>query len=290
MKSKKVRIVSIALALVMMLTLAVATGCAKEVPEQKPVIVIAAFGTSVPEAQKNLEDADTMVRERFPDYEVRWALTAQFIINKLRKAGQTTLFERKVPIKSVEEVYSDLRNEGKTNVAVQCLFVMTGGEFRQVLMVSTKGLNVKYGYPLLTAAENIQNMVRALSPTFGDRDTVTILCAHGNEHHPEFNSPLIEMDKYVRKSYENVFLATVEGPPGTKQAFADARKSGCNKVKFIPLMIVAGDHIKNDVMGDDPESWKMQLGLPATAGTGMGSNPAVMEIYLKSLERVLSQF
>jgi len=268
-------------------------GCAKEgtlTNETKPVIVIAAFGTSILEGQKNLEDADTIVRERFPGYDVRWGLTAQFIINKLRKTGQTTMFERKVPIKSVEEVYADLRKEGKTNVAVQCLLVMAGGEFSQVLMVPTKDLNVKYGYPLLFAPENIQNTVRDLSPKFGGTDTVTILCAHGNGHHPIYNAPLIEMDNYLRKNYKNAFLATVEGAPGTEQAFADARKSGCKKVKFIPLMLVAGDHITNDVMGDDPDSWKSQLGLPATAETGMGSDPAVMEIYLKSLDGVLSQF
>lgn len=258
--------------------------------ETEPVIVITAFGTSVLEAHKNLEDVDTMVRDRFPDYEVCWAFTSQSIINKLRDAGKTTIFAREVPIKSLEEVYADLVKEGKTNVAVQCLLVVAGQEYQEVLGIPTTGLNVKYGYPLLSCAENIQDTVRALSPEFGDADTATILCAHGNGRHPELNAPLIKMDNYLRANYENVFLCTVEGPPGTEQAFADVAKSGCKKVKFIPLMIVAGDHIINDVMGDDPESWKMQLGLPATIETGLGSNPAVIEIYLESLESVLSQF
>ena len=56
------------------------------------------------------------------------------------------------------------------------------------------------------------------------------------------------------------------------------------------MMLVEGDHITNDVMGDEPESWKVLVGLPATNATGMASNPAVMEIFLKSLENLVSQF
>ncbi|MDY6910802.1 MAG: sirohydrochlorin cobaltochelatase [Chloroflexota bacterium] len=257
--------------------------------EVEPVIVIAAFGTSVASGQENLEDFDTMVRERFPDYDVRWGLTAGFIINKLRKAGQTTLFEREVPIKSVDEVYADLRAEGKTNVAVQCLLMMPGSEFREVLSFSTAGLNVKYGYPLLFSPENMQNAMQILADNFAGGDAATILCAHGNDHHPDYNAPLIEADEYLRANYDNVYLASVEGPPGT-DCFTDVAESGAKKVHFIPFMIVSGDHIENDVMGDEPEAWKVELGLPATADTGLGSNPEVMGIFMDSLDSVLSQF
>ncbi len=255
----------------------------------EPVIVIAAFGTSVPEAQRNLEDFDTMVLERFPDYEVRWALTSQFIVKKLREAGQTTLFDRKVPLNTLEEVYAALRKEGKTTVAVQPIHVSTGQEFHEVVMTPVKGLNVRCGLPLLVYHEEIEEFAKVLSSKFGRVDTVTILCGHGNDHQPQFNASLVELDNIVREKYENVFVATVEGQPGTEQAFADVRASGLEKIKFVPLMIVAGDHIMNDVMdADDPESWRAQLGLEATAETGLGSNPAVMAFYLERLERLLS--
>lgn len=255
----------------------------------QPVILIAAFGTSVPEGQKDLEAFDSMVLERCPGYDVRWGLTAGFIVNKLRKAGQTTMFERKVPIKTVDEIYSDLRAEGKTNVAVQCTLMMVGAEFREVLSFPTDGLNVKYGWPLLFAPENMQNAVTALADEFGQADTATILCAHGNAAYPEFNAQLVETDTYLRANYENTYLACVEGPPGT-DCFADVLASGVTSVRFIPFMLVAGDHMENDVMGDDPESWKSQLGLPATSARGLGSNAAVMEIFLDSIEDVLGQF
>jgi sirohydrochlorin cobaltochelatase len=259
--------------------------CAREA---KPVIVITAFGTTVPKGQKDLESFDSMVVKRFTGYDIRWALTSSMVIERLRKAGKTTLFDRKVPVKSLDEVYSDLRLEGKTRVVVQSLHIMTGAEFNEMLSVPTKGLNVKYGYPLLFGDTKIEDIARALSTGFASGDTVTVLTAHGNAEHPEFNAPLVELDTFLRTHYNNVFLCTVEGPPGT-DAFAKVKTSGVKKVHFMPFMIVAGTHIDNDVMSDDPASMKMQLGLPATCASGLGSNPQVMEFYIRSIEKTLSQ-
>ena len=133
-------------------------------------------------------------------------------------------------------------------------------------------------------------MAKALSSEFGGPDTATIVIAHGNERHPEYNAPLLEMDRYLRAHHDNVFLGTVEGPPGSAPAIKAAKASGLTKVKFVPLMLVEGDHISNDIMGDEPESWKTQVGLPATNATGLASNPAVMEIPLKSIEALIAQF
>lgn len=255
-----------------------------------PVIVIAAFGTSMPCGQKNLEDFDKMVLERFPNADVRWALTSKMVAKKLKNSGQHTIFARKVPIKNLDEVYADLVKEGKKNAVVQSLHNMVGTEFRKVLSSPSKGLNVKYGYPLLFDPSNIKNVADVLSGDFGSDNSATILCGHGNETHPEFNAALIELDKHLADNYKNTYVCTVEGPPET-EAFAKIKANKkITSVRFIPLMIVAGDHIENDVMGDDENSWKSQLGLPATAQTGMGNNPKVMEFFLQSIGSALRQF
>ena len=256
----------------------------------KPVIVITAFGTGSAVGQKDLENVDRLVTARYPDHEVRWVITSRIIRKKLLTSGQTTLFERQVPLKSLEEVYADLRKEGKRNIVVQCLLITAGSEYSDALMVATDDLNVEYGYPLLALPENIARTAGALAPKFGDKDTATIICGHGNPDALAFNVPFIQMDKYLRKHYKNVFLTTLDGPPGTEPAFADARKSGLPKVKFIPFLIVGGGHLSKDIMGDDPESYRNQLGLPATAEAGLGNNPAVMSIWMESLDWTLAKF
>lgn len=268
-------------------------GCsaAKESSGVKPVIVLAAFGSSYDTGEKNLDDIDKAVREKFPEYEVHWAFTAQQIIDGLAEAGKTTYFEREVPIRNLEQVYEQLLEEKKTSVLVQSLHTQVGAEFREVVSTSTKGLNVKYSYPLTFYPENIQNAVNALAGEFGDpADTATILCAHGNEAHPENNAQLIEMDTYLRANFDNTFLACVEGPPAFDGAMKDVIASGVDKVKFVPFMLTYGDHITNDVMSDEPDSWKTQLGLEATCADGMGANPDIMDIFIKNMEAVLSQF
>lgn len=255
----------------------------------RQVIVITIFGSSSSEGQKNLEDVDTMVRKRYPAHDVRWALTSEFIIKKLRESGRSTMFERKVPVQSLEEVYNDLRREGLSKVSVQSLLVTAGSEYNDILITPVEGLDVEYGYPLLTPPDNIERVAHALEPKFGDSETATVLCSHGNAKHPGYNAQLLLMEKYVRKHYHSVFLVTLEGPPGTEAAFAEIKKSGFKKVKFIPLLIVSGEHIARDIMGDGPKTYKSQLGLPASAESGMGSNPAIINIWAESIDWTLAR-
>ena len=56
-------------------------------------------------------------------------------------------------------------------------------------------------------------------------------------------------------------------------------------------MIVAGDHAKNDMAGDDPDSWKEQFrsaGYQVTCHLkGLGEFPQIRKIFLRHLEAIL---
>lgn len=260
-------------------------GCIAPVAKQNPAIVLAAFGTSVPEAQKALENIDTQVRAAYPAHEVYWAFTANFIVNKLRKSGQHTLFARKVKLQSLPEVYETLSRQGVTQAVVQSLHVSPGQEYNEVLKCPTRGIRTTYGLPLLANANNIAEFATVLSPRFSDQtDEITLLCGHGNDHHPEYNQALIELDTYLRKTHKNTYVATVEGQPGTDKVFDEIKGSGFTKIKFVPVMIVAGDHIMNDVMSDEPDSWKSRLNMQSVrADKGLGENPAVIDLFIARL-------
>jgi len=261
------------------------------VDESKPVILITAFGSSYESGQKNLEDFDTAVRETFPGTEVCWGFTADFIVNKLRNKGVETIFARGVPLMTVEEAYEHLRAEGKKDVLVQTLFMMVGSEYRQALNTPTNGLNVKYSHPMLYYPENIQNIVNALESDFGDpADTVTILCAHGNEKHLEYNAELIQIDKYLRENFDNTYLAVMEGTPEFDQILKEVEEKGLPKVKFVTLMLTYGDHMSNDAMGNEEDSWKTQLGMEGSATNGLASHSGAQEVFIDNMKRVMNQF
>ena len=57
----------------------------------------------------------------------------------------------------------------------------------------------------------------------------------------------------------NIFLATVEAYPSMTSLLPMLKTYGPKKITLAPFMIVAGDHAKNDMDGDDPSSWKSQL-------------------------------
>jgi len=258
----------------------------------KPVIVITSFGTSVAEGLKDLENVDTLVTSHYPGYDVRWVFGGISVRETLLKTGRSMIFKRKVPVRSLVELYADLRKEGKHNVAVQYLFLLPGskGTDPHMAVGDTKGLNVEFGYPLLAPPDNVARVADALAPHFGSKDTATLICAHGNGEVPTLNVPLLQMDSYVRKHYKNVCLATVVGPPGTEMAFADIKKAGLKKVKFYPMLFVAGDRLTQAIMSDDPKSFKNQLGLQATTEAGLGSNPEVMKIWMESIDWTLARF
>jgi len=263
-----------------------ATGAAaapKPVSRDRPAIVIVAFGTSVPEAQAALEHVDDRVRAAYPGREVRWAFTARTIVDKLRRRGQETLFARKVPLRTVDEAYADLLRDGWTRAVVQSLHVVPGQEYEEMKAVDPGGLRVADGEPLLRDDGAVARLAEILSRRFGGAGEVTVLCGHGNDRYSTYNEMLVKLDRIVRQRYPNVFVATVEGEPGSDRALADVRASGASRVRFVPVMIVAGDHIMNDVMGDEPESWKNRLGLEAAAEGGMGENDGVVDLYLERL-------
>lgn len=255
----------------------------------RPVILIAGFGTSQASGLADLEQVDRLVCERYPDHEVRWVLTSGFIMKKLRETGMETLFTRQVPLRNLTEAYADLRADGKTDVVVQPLMTVNGSEYADLMMTPADGLNVAYGYPLLAPPDNIARLARALEPSFGSADTVTLICCHGNTKIPLLNVPLLQLDKYVRKHYQNVFVTSLDGPPGTEAAFADALASGLHKVKFLPFLFTSGAHVVNDINGDEPHSYKSQLGMEATFVPGIAQNLPVMDLWMESIDWALNQ-
>jgi len=255
-----------------------------------PVIVIAAYGTGEAAAQKELESVDTLVRKRFPNNEVRWALTARWLIARLRKEGKTTIFSRQVPVKNLEEVYTDVRNEGKRRVAVMLLLVHKGSESDAVLSLPAPGLEVRYGAPLLSIPGNMEGTVKAIAPYFGTGKTSTILVGHGVDDKPELNQPFIDMEEYAARHYPNVFMVTIHGPPGKTKAIDKVRESSASEVVFVPLMITNSEHILHEIMADAPESCRNRLGLPARLAPSFAETPAVMDLYLDSLSKALASF
>lgn len=250
------------------------------IPQQKPVIVLTAFGTSVEQARKVFDFIDLQARQRYPEHDLRWAFTSQFIIDKLKKQG--------IVKHNVREVISQLREEGQKQVVFQSLHIAPGQEYHDVLDEDTSGLQVAFGAALLTSDEDIERAIDALQQQINPGQP-TVVVAHGNHKYAHFNQRILAFAERIEAFYPRLVVASVEGSPGV-EPLQKIKALQPQQVNFVPLMIVAGDHILNDVLGDDSDSWKNIIAAPQVqASSSLGWNKAILDIYFDHLDQAMTE-
>ena len=56
----------------------------------------------------------------------------------------------------------------------------------------------------------------------------------------------------------NAYIANVEGAPSLENVLGKLKRKETKKIKLMPFMLVAGDHARNDMAGEE-DSWKTIL-------------------------------
>ena len=264
-------------------------------PPMKKAILLAAFGTTVPEAQKAFDNIDAMTRQAFPDVEIRWAYTSSIIRKKQAKQGKV--------LDSPEMALSKLMDEGYTHVAVLPLQTIPGEEYHELYHNAhlfgqmTGGFQqILVALPLLSSHEDMVHVENAMMkhiPADRKKDEAVVLMGHGTAHHPS-DAIYLAMNEIFQDSDPNVFVATVEGYPTIDDALPKLSRQNIKKVYLMPFMAVAGDHARNDMAGNEPDSWKSILekngyGCEVVL-EGTGEYPEVVEVWLDHLRAVYSHF
>lgn len=249
--------------------------------EQIPVIATA-FGTSTL-AYDTYAFFEKYFKEHYPAAELLWAFTSH-VLREKASAGHGKM-------RSLENALQDVEQRGFTKALIQSLHIIPGFEFQKITKAARcSNLKTTIGMPLLTDDADIEKTVAAL----GDRipspeEWITVLVGHGTQH--PAGGAYHTINNVLRRRFKrNVFISVVEGEPGWNTVVESIHASGLKKVKFIPLMFVAGDHMLNDVMGDsvaeEEVSWRSQLDGFEIDGTekGLGFNTKILDIYLEHLE------
>ena len=256
----------------------------------KPAIVLAAFGTTT-EAFDTYNHFEKQVRERFPEYEIRWAFTSHKVRHKVAK-------EKGQKLNDLGTTLRELKAAGYTRLAIQSLHIVPGEEWdKKVVQVSQEipGLKVALGKPLLSSPQDQERVLQTLAQTFPKdlKDTAVVLMAHGSPT-PEGTATYLAFSRLLRARYphQNVFLGTVGGKPTREEAFEAVKQANPAAVVLMPFMFVAGEHVAKDMLGDDPASWKSEL-LRQKAyriegiKKGLGYQDGIIAIYLDHLAQAL---
>jgi len=284
-----------------------------EAPVLKPAIVLAAFGTTEPEALSAILNVEKRVRAAFPDHEVRLGFTANLIRNTWQARGRDKDWLAANPGLPAEiyEVVNPLaalaliQDKGPRPIFVQSLHIVNGTEFENQKAL-TSGLaklaafpEAKKPFPYLSlgdsalgqaTAKDFDRAAEALKSLVDEakgKGAALVLFGHGNDHkdikaYRDFNAHLAK--KYAPQP---VYMVLVEGQPGFDDLLAEVKKAQVKKTLLAPFMLVAGDHAINDMAGEEPDSLASLLrgaGVEVEARLkGLGDENAWADIYVERL-------
>jgi len=261
--------------------------------EKKVGILLVAFGSSETSAQISFLNIEKKVKEAFPSMPIRWAYTSHIIRHKLAKQGKI--------LDSPEVAMAKMLDEGFTHVAVQSLHSIGGEEYHNLRrsVGAFKGLRgfkrIMLGYPLMSTQDDMERIVDAIIsniPKQRKKNEAVVLMGHGS-HHPS-NAFYAALNFQVQLKDPNIFIGTVEGYPELDLIQSLLLKKQIKKAYLMPFMSVAGDHAKNDMAGNEDDSWKSMLtkaGISCVIilkGTAEYDN--FVNIWVDHLKKVLAHF
>lgn len=291
-------------------------------PAQK-AIVLAAFGTSYPEALQSILHIRSRIEKANPDVPVKLAFTSSIIRDIWKERRDDTAWKKANPdvpadvlfVKSPLATLADLSDAGYKDVVIQSLHVFAGEEFadlknmliglRSIRTVKTKSLpfaSMRLGRPALGMpgvihpyTDDLTVATKALKADVEEAKKMNaslVYMGHGNDFYSTGIYAEFQRDMQAAYDYP-VFLACVEGFPGFDDMLAELKASGNKNVLLKPFMIVAGDHASNDMAGDEDDAWKVMLTKAGftvkTDLRGLGMVDAWADIYVRHLQDAMNQ-
>lgn len=258
---------------------------------KRKAILVVSFGTSHNDTrQKTIDQIEIDIQNEYPEYAVYRAFTSKMIIDILKN-------REGIHISTVTEAMEQMRQDGISEVIVQPTHILNGIEndimIKEVNLYKENFSSILFGAPLLSEVDDYWKVINAFVKRMGqlNKKEAVVCMGHGTEHYS--NASYAALD-YMFKAhgFDNIYVATVESYPSLEDIIDKLRENKYGKIKLVPFMIVAGDHAKNDMAGDEEDSWKVILenkGFEvACVMEGLGENSDIRRIFIEHINKVLN--
>lgn len=257
--------------------------------ETKKAILAVSFGTSHNDTRKITIDAiEKDMQDAFPAYSLYRAWTSKMIIKKVNSRDGVHIY-------TVKEAMEQMLQDGITDVLIQPTHVINGIENdlmkEDALAFQEQFHSISFGDPLLTSEQDNLAVIDAITSEFKDltKDEVLVLMGHGTTHYA--NAIYAALDyTFKDKGYQNTFLGTVEAYPTMESLLKMVHAYQPKKVVLAPFMIVAGDHAKNDMASNEPDSWYSQFKAEGynvePILKGLGEYPGIRKLFIEHLKAI----
>ncbi len=252
---------------------------------EKCGIVLAVFGTSHETALNSILNIHKKVVEAFPNTPIKLAFTSNMIRKIWQKRATDSAYLQAHPeiprdvlnVKGVLASIADLQDRGMDYIIVQPVHMAAAEEYsdlssyvaglNSIRTMKSKNMPFKriiLGRPIMGAYDlqhDYRDDLKALADVLAEdvknakaNHQVLVYMAHGNEYMPA--GYYMEFEYIMNQMYSDVttFITMVESFPGLDALQKKLRHVNAKKVMLRPLMVVAGDHAKNDMAGDEPNS------------------------------------
>ena len=183
-----------------------------------------------------------------------------------------------------------MRREGMDRVVVQPTHLLYGYEYDKLRAEAERFSGcfetLSTGRPLLADNNDILCFAEKLAETHPAQEGAAVVyMGHGTEHFANAVYPALQTALHLA-GRDDIYIGTVEGWPGLEDILRQLKTP--SRVALLPLMLVAGDHARNDMDID----WRQRLeqaGHSVTcAFTGLGELAWVQKMYQDRLSETLS--
>ena len=217
-------------------------------------LLAVSFGTSVPEAEKAIDNVEETLRNSLPDRTLLRAYTSRIICRKLEAEGR--------PVMTPEAAFEKIAGDGCRDVMIQPTHIAPGDEYEKLCRIAEEHRDsfdhFRIGRPLICNEKDLLAASKAVLTHYPTADGALLLVGHGSESFANMIYPAFQTAFRVLGA-DNVFVGTVEGWPGLTDIIPQLKRAGYKRIELAPLMLVAGDHAENDMAGSDEGSWKSIL-------------------------------
>ena len=246
-------------------------------------LLVVSFGTSHAATRpRTLEAVEGALESAFSDREFFRAWSSAMLRRKLEK-------EEGLHVDSVEEALDRMASQGIWDVIVQPTHLLTGEEYtkaqRAAAAFRDRFGSLRMGMPLISDEGDVEKLARILEQNYpAKRGEAVALMGHGSAG-MAFSAYDMLAEQFRADGRDDILMGTVEFEPGIAPVLQGIRERGPERVHLVPLLVVAGDHVLNDMAGDGPDSWKNLVEAEGAQAVchlnGLGESEGIHEMYIE---------
>lgn len=253
--------------------------------DAKKAILIAHYGSTDDITRALTIDRITSdIREAFPDFMVREAYISSVVRKNLDDKGVMT--------DSPVEALFKLKVEGYDSVYIQSTTIIDGAEMDEVRKSVEKVSQffdfVRTGNSLLHTPEDCNTLVEILREYPVRPGEAVVYVGHGNNL--PSTATYTQLDYMASLSESPVFhVSTIEGYPTADSTLCQLKRmNNIRKVTLIPLLLVCGNHTKNDIAVDFAQSFRNNGYEVEVLMRGLAELPQVRQLYVNRVRDLIN--